>query len=293
MKRTLLVVALIALNCFKSDAQKSLELEDGNGKIKLLGLINDTRLKEPPFNQWFDQEYASYIPDSSVIDRIKKIQSPKDSIVVFLGTWCGDSKREVPRFSKITTSLAWTNVTVFGVDNTFQNYKQSPLREEYALDIHRVPTFIIYKDGKEKGRIVESPIENLETDLLKILTNEPYSPKYNVVSELINIFKEKGASYIEQNIDSLGQAFETRLLNKYELNTYALKLFTSFNIIHAQLVYRLNTIIYPNDVFTFYNLGRFYYTIGDLEKSRNILNTAIQLDPENQEVKVLLSNLNN
>ena len=37
------------------------------------------------------------------------------------------------------------------------------------LKIKRVPTFIFYKEGKEIGRIIESPNETLEKDFLKIV----------------------------------------------------------------------------------------------------------------------------
>jgi hypothetical protein len=39
------------------------------------------------------------------------------------------------------------------------------------LNIERVPTFIIMNEGIEIGRIIETPEETLEADLLKILQN--------------------------------------------------------------------------------------------------------------------------
>jgi len=37
------------------------------------------------------------------------------------------------------------------------------------LDIKRVPTFIIYENGEEIGRIIETPKKSLEKDLEKIV----------------------------------------------------------------------------------------------------------------------------
>lgn len=48
--------------------------------------------------------------------------------------------------------------------------QNSPNKDEQGLNIHRVPTFIIYKEGKEVNRIVEFHIESFEKNLLKIST---------------------------------------------------------------------------------------------------------------------------
>jgi hypothetical protein len=58
-----------------------------------------------------------------------------------------------------------TNVTFIGVDNA----KLSPVGEYDSLDIKRVPTFIIYKNKVEAGRIIENPVASLEQDLMNIL----------------------------------------------------------------------------------------------------------------------------
>jgi hypothetical protein len=47
--------------------------------------------------------------------------------------------------------------------------KQASGLDITAYDIERVPTFIIYKEGKEIGRIIETPVQSLEADLQKIL----------------------------------------------------------------------------------------------------------------------------
>jgi len=59
-------------------------------------------------------------------------------------------------------------VTYIGVDDS----KLSPVAEYPGLDIQRVPTFIIYKNNVEAGRIIENPLTSLEQDILNILTKE-------------------------------------------------------------------------------------------------------------------------
>jgi hypothetical protein len=57
-------------------------------------------------------------------------------------------------------------VTFIGVDNA----KLSPVGEYVKLDIQRVPTFILYKNNVEAGRIIENPVTSLEQDMINILT---------------------------------------------------------------------------------------------------------------------------
>ena len=42
-----------------------------------------------------------------------------------------------------------------------------------------MPTFILYKDGVELGRIVETPIESMEDDIFNILIGSPPQPNYH------------------------------------------------------------------------------------------------------------------
>ena len=58
------------------------------------------------------------------------------------------------------------NVTLIGVDNA----KLSPVGEYVNRNIGRVPTFIIYKNNIEAGRIIENPVTSLEQDMVNILT---------------------------------------------------------------------------------------------------------------------------
>ncbi|MEJ2614863.1 MAG: hypothetical protein P8Z35_07895 [Ignavibacteriaceae bacterium] len=45
------------------------------------------------------------------------------------------------------------------------------------MKIELVPTIIFYKDEKELGRIVETPNDSLEKDILKILTGDKDADK--------------------------------------------------------------------------------------------------------------------
>ena len=94
----------------------------------------------------------------------------------FLGTWCGDSRREIPRFFKILdqAGFKFNNLELIAVNRN----KKTPDNLQEGFNIIRVPTFIFYKQGKEIGRYVEYAKESLEKDMLQIISEKPYKHAY-------------------------------------------------------------------------------------------------------------------
>ena len=74
-------------------------------------------------------------------------------LIVFGGTWCGDTKYILPKFFALTDAAAFSqdHITLIGVDRNKKTI--SHLAE--ALGVINVPTIIVMKDGKEIGRVVE------------------------------------------------------------------------------------------------------------------------------------------
>jgi len=136
----------------------------------LLGEINPSRLLQPPYDSWYLQGFAGYVPDEKIIEQLKKIDMNDYSITIVMGTWCPDSRREVPRFMKIADLWGFPadKIKFIGVDIN----KVAPLADYAALGIERVPTFIFYKNNSEKGRIIEVPVTSLEQDTRDILERE-------------------------------------------------------------------------------------------------------------------------
>lgn len=133
----------------------------------ILGYFNPDRLKTEPHSTWYLKNYDDYEFKSDVVNQLLDINKDDVSIKIILGTWCPDSRREVPRFLRILDIWQFpsTKVTFIGVDNA----KLSPVGEYVSLNIERVPTFIIYKNNIEAGRIIENPKTSLEQDMLNIL----------------------------------------------------------------------------------------------------------------------------
>jgi len=135
----------------------------------------------------WDQELETYVPGAEDIAILSDIQEDI-SIICVLGTWCGDSEREVPRFWKILqeTDNAHLEMTMFSVGRSKDEKARSildnigfdePLREIY--DVQLVPTFIFMSGETELGRIVETPEGTLEQDAAQILSPDAGKPAWH------------------------------------------------------------------------------------------------------------------
>mgnify|MGYP000193853769 CR=1 FL=1 len=123
------------------------------------------------FMEYYQEEYSTYVPEIGPLMRIlPKLES--SNIKIILGTWCIDSKQQVPRFLKIMEKLNYPveEIEMLAVDRNLEAEGEENPVEDYNLK--RIPTFIFYnQEGEEIGRIVESPEATLEEDILRIFTN--------------------------------------------------------------------------------------------------------------------------
>jgi thiol-disulfide isomerase/thioredoxin len=134
----------------------------------ILGYFNIERLKQSPYSEWYLQGYDEYSFNTEAVNKLQDISKDNLTMKIVVGTWCPDSRREVPRFMRIIDLWQFpvSKITFIGVDNA----KLSPVGEYDKLDIQRVPTFIIYKNNIEAGRIIENPKTSLEQDIVNILS---------------------------------------------------------------------------------------------------------------------------
>lgn len=131
----------------------------------IIGYFSFDVLEESPFSDWFILEYSTYQVDNVTLDSIKTDDLTELKILIVIGTWCHDSQRETPRFVKIMEHLGFNNIEAIGVNRQ----KHADGTEVPDLNIQYVPTIIFYKGKTEIGRIIETPIETLEKDILKII----------------------------------------------------------------------------------------------------------------------------
>jgi thiol-disulfide isomerase/thioredoxin len=192
MKHLLIVLTFAYLFCLNLNAQTLNQefIKDGKAAY-LIGKVDKNGLQSDNYNTWFSKNYNAYATDSKIIDDLKsKLKDYK--ILLFMGTWCGDSKREVPKFYKILDACNYPmdQLTTIAVSRESGLYKESPQHEEAGLNIVRVPTFIFYKNEKEINRIIEHPIKSLEKDVQSIINSNTYKSNYYDVKKALKSAKK-------------------------------------------------------------------------------------------------------
>lgn len=118
---------------------------------------------------WVEAEVEAK-PDAEAAHALAGVE-PGAEVEVFLGTWCGDSRREVPRLWKAIDEAGGSvpfQIHYIGVDHD----KKEPAGALADNDVHYLPTFIVRRGGHEVGRIVETSPNGIEHDLLALLTGQ-------------------------------------------------------------------------------------------------------------------------
>jgi len=147
-----------------------LEKDSKSEKFNLVGEVSRDAFLLDNYKSWFEGEYNNYSVDVATADNLKEQLSRVQFLIVF-GTWCGDSRREVPRFLKILDYIGveQEDIRFIGVNRE----KKSGLQDIDKLEVEFVPTFFIYLGEIEAGRIIEAPETTLEEDLAEIIFSVP------------------------------------------------------------------------------------------------------------------------
>lgn len=254
-------------------------------KFMLIGKVDKNGFKQKHFN-WFDKNHKKYATNDKIINQLK--DSLKDyTIKVFFGSWCGDSKKNIPIFYKVLDQANFPekNLEVIAVDRKKEAYKQAPNREEKGLNIHRVPTFIFYKNGKEINRIVEHPKETIERDILKIVSGKKYNPHYKAVAYLEKLLKKTTLDSLAKAENELVRYLTEIAKGSSELNTYGRVKWRANDLQKAQFILELNTKMHPNYEYPFETLGNFYYEQKEYYKALKNYYKSLSIYPKNKEIK--------
>jgi len=134
-------------------------------KPVLLGAVRREQV-EAAVPDWVQAEVEA-APDAKAVQALAAVPAGA-TVTVYLGSWCGDSRREVSRFWRALDQLggeAPFQLAYVGIDRA----KKEPAALVAATDLRYVPTFVVQRDGREVGRIVESAPHGIERDLLSLL----------------------------------------------------------------------------------------------------------------------------
>ncbi len=116
--------------------------------------------------EW-QEKFDKFQPESDMIDAFKSKLDAGMRIDVYLGLWCKDSRNNVPAFIKIM-KLAAGSSQVRYFDLARKENKETRFFVE-ELQVDKVPTFIVFREGREIGRIIENPKVGMMEDLMEIV----------------------------------------------------------------------------------------------------------------------------
>jgi len=134
----------------------------------LVGPVTREQVEEA-VPDWVQAEVEA-APDPAAVRALTALAAAKPGaeVTVYLGTWCGDSRRELARFWRAlddSGGVAPFAVKYIGVDRD----KKEPAALVADSGLLYVPTFVVRRDGREVGRIVEQSPNGVERDLLSLV----------------------------------------------------------------------------------------------------------------------------
>ncbi|MEM1002648.1 MAG: hypothetical protein AAGH46_08365 [Bacteroidota bacterium] len=285
MKRIILIIALVSLtNPLLS--QIATYYTNDKGQRHLCGPFEVQVLEtDSTYQKWFKSRYNEFIPG---IQKAKWAKNLSDvEVDIYLGTWCGDSKKWVPKFVKIWDELGLDRSQLFTIglydsQDGKSVYKQGPNGEEKGRNIHRVPTFIFKREGKEIARIVEYPNNDLETDLAQIALGFPSRSNYRGAAYMLDLFQNSKMSEIEANkTEHFYAVYRLIKGNPSELNTLGYVLLEAGKIEEALLVFYFNTRYFQHNPNVHDSYAEALVKDGQIEKAIETYEKVLLLDRNN------------
>jgi thiol-disulfide isomerase/thioredoxin len=173
----LLPIFLTLLLCAVSEAQSQTSMGDSQsmepdksddhnflplGEMTAEQIINGSRV--------FNMHYVDYVPNSDAVQAIHNYPKPLE-IKVFWGDWCKDSKKYIPGFIKSIEFAENKKIQIIYINMDRQ--KKEPAEAIAGWNILNIPTFVVISNGKEVGRVVETPKDTIEQDIASILSQIP------------------------------------------------------------------------------------------------------------------------
>jgi len=256
-----------------------------NGKKHLYGVVTSDHFEEAPFSEWFQKNQEDYTSTLTTNDgaNLKNVK-----VKAFLGTWCGDTKNLLPKFVKTwkTMGLSEDQIEFIALHVEDEKYKQGPNKETDAYNIHKVPTFVFEKDGKEIGRIVERTVFDLDTDIKLIAEGKPYKHRYQAVYLLDEYLKTVNPDSLmtKNSINAAYRKVSREVMKSSELNTYGYMLKYQGQHDKAKMILKLNTYMFPYEPNVHDSYGEMLLEAGELEEAKEEYYEALRLKKEDEYI---------
>jgi len=267
------------------------EFTHTNGQKVLLGRCSPSIMQQGIYREWYERSYGTYTVDKEIAGRLRPLLKEKE-IEIFAGSWCSDTRREIPRLMKILQEAGadTSQLTLIFVDNSKELYKQSPQHEEAGKAIHRIPTIVVYDKGREVNRIVEKPVRSLEQDLLDILSGDRYIAHYYATTYWQRL-KGTDKALAPKRIRTIAKQLKGVAGGPAEFNGYSIALSAQGRLTEATNVLEVNKRLFPEDPMSYISLGKLYSQSSNITAARENLERALALQPGNSEARELLEKL--
>ena len=153
-----ILILLLILTCLQSCASSPQTPSMAVGIINAEQLLNNYVSFSVPFQQY-----------QLTAEQSKLVQNWPNTVTIdtYFGTWCHDSQREVPKLLKALQVNEQIKHRLIALDG----HKTDPLGLAQHEHIQFTPTFVVFINNKELGRVVERPKVNLIADIDRIIKN--------------------------------------------------------------------------------------------------------------------------
>lgn len=290
MKKHLLLLALLFGHL--AIAQTPQTYLNARAEKHLAGPFDlDVLRTDSVYKQWFEKNTQLFALKGEPTEWKKNLANTQ--VDIYLGTWCGDSKRWVPQFVKMWKDLGLKEeqLSFTALYDGVEKYKQGPNAEEKGLRIHRVPTFIFKENNEEYARIVEYPRNDLELDVAQIAVGYASEPNYRAATYLLELFEAESMEEIIKNVRTHLNEVNHLVGKDRELNTLGYVFLRSNRMQEALLTFQFNTIIYSHSPRAFNSYGEALLLNEDKAGAIRAFKRAIDLDPKHENANRKLQEL--
>jgi thiol-disulfide isomerase/thioredoxin len=140
--------------------------DEKNHSLVMRGAVTFKDMIAQPELGWMRDSVAAYIPHKATLQQLRASLSDI-RLLVFMGTWCEDSRNLIPKLYKVLQDAGYATdqVLMYGMDRA----KTSGTEIEKTYNATLLPTIIIYRNNAEIGRIIETVPTTIEAELSRLI----------------------------------------------------------------------------------------------------------------------------